>query len=387
MNLTLKKYDSLSFTERGVLFSINELWRESKLSVNAFGLRGVPDQRVVSVLTVAIGQAIGANKPSLKLLTEKMLADFFVWNGDAYMPSENNVSVLGVVRASSIRSNNAKGRRPSSSGFIYVFATKKSLVSGYSNVSQSECLPSLLKRHGRGVICHWEATASIKTSLAALEALIESGKFVANTQLVTPPSLPQPTSLPDEVCVAITAPIIAPILVLALQAPAVALPTELPQLPPIATPPASLPPEGQASFFGEPVELPIVKSKKSNKSDEKLTQPGEPVAYSESFDLFWHAWHATGCTRMGGKGDCFKRWKKAGAGVFIDVILQQIKYNVDIGNWKKEHAQFIPGPATFVNQRQWEGWTPSVNGAFIKHQKPSIKAVSNFDDKKEDGLF
>ncbi|MFA4972938.1 MAG: hypothetical protein WC683_10010 [bacterium] len=69
--------------------------------------------------------------------------------------------------------------------------------------------------------------------------------------------------------------------------------------------------------------------------------------YSESFLGFWYAY-----PKRTGKGAAAKAWDKAKPPI-LDV-LQALKWQVKSEQWTKDGGQFIPLPATYLNQRRWE---------------------------------
>lgn len=107
--------------------------------------------------------------------------------------------------------------------------------------------------------------------------------------------------------------------------------------------------------------------------------------FSEGFDLFWQAYANTGCSRMAGRSDCFKRWQKTGAEAHIELILRQIQYFVDSKVFDPKKPEYIGAPATYINQKKWDGWVmPKLTTS--KFKKTNIKSVSNFEGK-EDEIF
>ena len=67
------------------------------------------------------------------------------------------------------------------------------------------------------------------------------------------------------------------------------------------------------------------------------------------FDMFWR-----GYPRKIGKGAARKAWAKATDRPPILAILANIQAHVDSDQWQREGGQFIPHPATWLNQKRWD---------------------------------
>lgn len=79
---------------------------------------------------------------------------------------------------------------------------------------------------------------------------------------------------------------------------------------------------------------------------------GRGPQYSEEFENFWNAY-----PKQVGKGEAWSRWqklKKAGIlpenGKIQAAITEQSKSD----QWRKDGGQFIPNPATWLNQARWD---------------------------------
>ena len=65
--------------------------------------------------------------------------------------------------------------------------------------------------------------------------------------------------------------------------------------------------------------------------------------------MFWSAY-----PRKTGKGAARKAWAKATDRPPILAILANIQAHVDSDQWQREGGQFIPHPATWLNQKRWD---------------------------------
>jgi hypothetical protein len=73
--------------------------------------------------------------------------------------------------------------------------------------------------------------------------------------------------------------------------------------------------------------------------------------YSADFLSFWEAYPK----KKGGKHEAFKAWNKAsGRRPPLEKILAAITDQTNSRDWKKDGGQFIPLPATWINQGRWE---------------------------------
>ena len=74
------------------------------------------------------------------------------------------------------------------------------------------------------------------------------------------------------------------------------------------------------------------------------------LQYSEAFVKFWNYY-----PRKIGKGAAYKSWKRIPKeNGLLNSILKAISIQKQSEQWKKDNGQFIPHPATWLNQRRWE---------------------------------
>ncbi len=74
------------------------------------------------------------------------------------------------------------------------------------------------------------------------------------------------------------------------------------------------------------------------------------VEYTPQFLEFWESY-----PRKTGKGAAFKAWKKIkGVNALANAIISSVQQHKISIQWKKDNGQFIPHPATYLNQRRWE---------------------------------
>ena len=74
---------------------------------------------------------------------------------------------------------------------------------------------------------------------------------------------------------------------------------------------------------------------------------------SEDFDIFWDAY-----PRKVGKVEAEKSFNRAKINGKLPDLLNAIAQQKNTDQWKKDGGQFIPNPATWINQRRWEDEVP-----------------------------
>lgn len=100
--------------------------------------------------------------------------------------------------------------------------------------------------------------------------------------------------------------------------------------------------------------LTYTESESESESDlrTKAKRPASrPPAGVDNFDAFWIAY-----PRKVGKSAALKSWNKLNPP--IDDILAALKWQVKSEQWMKDAGQFIPHPATWLNQGRWQDEPP-----------------------------
>lgn len=91
-----------------------------------------------------------------------------------------------------------------------------------------------------------------------------------------------------------------------------------------------------------------------------------------SFESFWKAY-----PKKVGKDKALESWKKQT--VDLDVVLKALEWQVKTEQWTKDGGQFIPNPATYLNQGRWKDEPQKGISAVVKPRQPDM-----FDDPEED---
>jgi hypothetical protein len=73
------------------------------------------------------------------------------------------------------------------------------------------------------------------------------------------------------------------------------------------------------------------------------------MVYPHDFLVFWSAY-----PKRKGKAEAFKAWGKVKARPPVEVLLPEIAKQSKTEQWTKDGGQFIPMPATWINNRRWE---------------------------------
>lgn len=67
------------------------------------------------------------------------------------------------------------------------------------------------------------------------------------------------------------------------------------------------------------------------------------------FDVFWNAY-----PKKVGKGAAETSWARAKINGEFDSVLAALELQKQSDQWRKDGGQFIPNPATWINQKRWE---------------------------------
>lgn len=105
---------------------------------------------------------------------------------------------------------------------------------------------------------------------------------------------------------------------------------------------------------------------------EPIANDGSPFSslqspkkeYPEDFEVFWDMY-----PRKVGKGKALKSWKKVKPSrVLVQIIFEAIEKQKLSRDWMKENGQFIPYPATWLNEKRWDD---EVQSQSVVRYKPT----------------
>ena len=107
-------------------------------------------------------------------------------------------------------------------------------------------------------------------------------------------------------------------------------------------------PNGEMIALQSSSSVTTPKSPKGDVSVDKNTNP-----YSPLFLNFWSKYPS-----KVGKGAAWKAWKKIKSpSTMMNLIIAAINEQSKSEKWKKNNGQYIPNPATWLNQCRWEDET------------------------------
>ena len=96
-----------------------------------------------------------------------------------------------------------------------------------------------------------------------------------------------------------------------------------------------------------------VNQSKVEKSRDNISPQKPPVGadvYGERFDAFWNAY-----PKKVGKGAAEKAFKKIKpSGDLLQKMLDAVEQQRQSDQWRRDNGQYIPNPATWLNQTRWE---------------------------------
>lgn len=122
--------------------------------------------------------------------------------------------------------------------------------------------------------------------------------------------------------------------------------------------------------------------KKEEEKKEKISPPKAPQGAGEAFERFWQAY-----PRKVGRGAAEKSWGKLRPDADLaERILAAVERDKGTGQWTRDRGQFIPYPATWLNQRRWEddpGSPPPRPGPPRSYDIEELERMSVFDLPEE----
>lgn len=107
-------------------------------------------------------------------------------------------------------------------------------------------------------------------------------------------------------------------------------------------------------------DVPVIQSKNESKNESESESRS---AREEAFDVFWAAY-----PRKVGKGAARKAFAKLPAAVF-PLLVPAIETQKRSAQWRKNGGEYIPNPATWLNQERWEDKLPDTGTANAKAQE------------------
>ena len=109
----------------------------------------------------------------------------------------------------------------------------------------------------------------------------------------------------------------------------------------------------------------------SSSSSSSKDKPSSSSADDGSFDHFWSAY-----PRKTGKGSARTAWKKRKP--VIELVLEALAWQKQSKAWLKDDGQFIPHPATWLNQERWLDEPDGMGVIGTKYDPNNPEHVADF---------
>lgn len=120
----------------------------------------------------------------------------------------------------------------------------------------------------------------------------------------------------------------------------------------------------------------------TNKRIKEIKNKEKEKPEKTDFDLFWEAY-----PRKEGKGAARKSFEKAiKKGVTVDMLIDAVNRQRCGAQWTKDNGQYIPHPATWLNQERWEDeldFNGGSNGAAATTGKNMDRRTTGFESDVE----
>ena len=107
---------------------------------------------------------------------------------------------------------------------------------------------------------------------------------------------------------------------------------------------------------------PVIQSE-SKSENESENESESKSAREDAFDVFWAAY-----PRKVGKGAARKAFAKLPAAVF-PLLVPAVETQKLSAQWRKNGGEYIPNPATWLNQERWDDKLPDTGTANAKAQE------------------
>jgi len=109
--------------------------------------------------------------------------------------------------------------------------------------------------------------------------------------------------------------------------------------------------------------MPKLKHKQETKTETQTQTPNEVAAkpLDDGFLQFWKAY-----PKKRGRGAAESAWKKAKGKPATEEIIEAVTAQAQSWDWRKDGGQFVPNPATWINQRRWEDEAGPTSAPAIK---------------------
>lgn len=112
----------------------------------------------------------------------------------------------------------------------------------------------------------------------------------------------------------------------------------------------------------------------------EATQKPRGITYTDSFERFWKIY-----PKKKSKNDAWKAWQKIKPDLaLVATILEAIEHQRTWPEWTKDHGQYVPNPASWLNAGRWtdepsHGVTVTSTGEYPSMDAIRAKMKRDFD--------
>jgi hypothetical protein len=138
-------------------------------------------------------------------------------------------------------------------------------------------------------------------------------------------------------------------------------------------PPPSIDPHLHTSVCRPSTNLPLTVTETETVTQTKTETQTQtaPDGAGERFARFWEAY-----PKKVGKGDAERAWKKVTKPAeTLGAILDALRWQCVSRQWTKDGGQYIPNPATYLNQRRWEDEPENTQAALDAQNESQIQRL------------
>jgi hypothetical protein len=102
-----------------------------------------------------------------------------------------------------------------------------------------------------------------------------------------------------------------------------------------------------------------IRSDKIRLDKIRLDKPLRTNVLDDGFEEFWNSY-----PKKVGKEAARKAWEKYKSNFTLDAVLLALDWQIESDQWRRNDGQFIPNPATYLNQGRWQDQQPIESTPF-----------------------
>lgn len=102
-----------------------------------------------------------------------------------------------------------------------------------------------------------------------------------------------------------------------------------------------------------------IRSDKIRLDKIRLDKPLRTNVLDDGFEEFWNNY-----PKKVGKEAARKAWEKYKSNFTLDAVLLALDWQIESDQWRRNDGQFIPNPATYLNQGRWQDQQPIESTPF-----------------------